>query len=919
MDAVDVIGLAGSSTTYGAVLAGFKVKFRVALPGGFGNKSVEGNRARLGQFPIQTADPSLWEPQRGVCYLCGVPPCSGFSVLNTAAEMAAKHGSKSANFRGAASPINECQRALVLYAARCTGGDGKPGPEVVCFESVQGAYTKGLDLMREYHQLLKAATGQPYALHHLLHSDASLGGAQARPRYFWVAARVPFGVDYERPPSVPSYEDVMGDLAKMPTGRGPQVRVADPSEWAMRLADTPEVTWHVAHTTNRLEESLRLLFPLWPAGTSVSAPLARYATANGGQSPPGAASGWWKDGRLNMFESNIRRVSGGRRGCWVIPGGCEAKFAHWGEDRFLTVREFARLMSLPDSWSFDYTERIHDAVNMTAKACPVTSARWVAEAARDAVIGRPQGRGRLSQVAEDEFLMDVTDEWKAALPAGYDAKRHTQGAYAEAAGAPRPTAPIQARRAPDRGVPTPRAARAPQKPVLEARQALPGSPGQPRATARWGGGPVKDFWQFVHERQAVWTRRGNLRPRPWTDDPVMAARFFTNVFRELDPGTKVAERVAELGQDRPAWEQLWNLVLYRRFNRETTWEVLTAGEGYVRAADWTDVALEIGVLENRVRAHKASKEAVFTDAHQVFPLNDVPGEDLIRRIFVCADWAVDDFPPLVDKVVRAGSVKEAFHLIRDGAGDGIASFLGWQLTLDAQLGPRPVVHVFSDEWAPVTTGARVGLILHINWPNYGIVGSSPVDERFAGLPKLAPVPAAQLEEKLRQMRDAQDQEFEARGLDFQAVAAPGHPRLTLAALEHALCEWQKYLSISLDGPSSYRIYDRDAERKDSTGAMIRDENNSSTAIIPVPSRSVKRRLAAQRPGVPTVVVQPAWSSLPGPTALARLMVGQGNSDDEILAATKATFGGRAEGPHLFTRTDLARLRSRIDKAGGAKA
>lgn len=79
---------------------------------------------------------------------------------------------------------------------------------------------------------------------------------------------------------------------------------------------------------------------------------------------------------------------------------------------------------------------------------------------------------------------------------------------------------------------------------------------------------------------------------------------------------------------------------------------------------------------------------------------------------------------------------------------------------------------------------------------------------------------------------------------------------------------------------------------------------------PVLSKSVIRRLRVQ---LPDVQVDPTWSDLPGPTALARLLISRGAGDDEVLASTGAVFGRRTEGPHLFTRKDLERLRARITK------
>lgn len=46
-----------------------------------------------------------------------------------------------------------------------------------------------------------------------------------------------------------------------------------------------------------------------------------------------------------------------------------------------------------------------------------------------------------------------------------------------------------------------------------------------------------DFWGFVNERHAIYCRRLEGKPWPWTDDPVLQKFYFCNIFRELDKTT----------------------------------------------------------------------------------------------------------------------------------------------------------------------------------------------------------------------------------------------------------------------------------------------------------------------------------------------------------------------------------------------
>jgi hypothetical protein len=74
-DFIDVQGLAGA-WSLGSVQAGFRMKHRVSLPGGFGDEVTDANRHLLGgdwEQQVGTADE--WTPIE-TSFICGTPPCS---------------------------------------------------------------------------------------------------------------------------------------------------------------------------------------------------------------------------------------------------------------------------------------------------------------------------------------------------------------------------------------------------------------------------------------------------------------------------------------------------------------------------------------------------------------------------------------------------------------------------------------------------------------------------------------------------------------------------------------------------------------------------------------------------------------------------------------------------------------------------
>ena len=324
-----------------------------------------------------------------------------------------------------------------------------------------------------------------------------------------------------------------------------------------------------------------------------------------------------------------------------------------------------------------------------------------------------------------------------------------------------------------------------------------------------GGAPVLDFWGFVHERQRVWHRRAEGRPRPWTDDPVIRDRFFTNIWRELDPGTElVLPIVGRRGA--PAWERLWNLLVYRRFNREETWNHAI---GYVDVRECSNpesgfmgpLQAFLRDLYDRLADYRAETgEPLFTDAHQVYPMPMIPGPDLPSRFLrVMLNISrpgrePDSVYSLADKLQAARTKREAYRALVNARIPGVSNFLSWQMTMDLTYGPDPIVTA-DDDWAPITTGARFGAIMWYHWPKLGTV-NYPIE----GWPSLPSVPPRDLERFVYRMRDEADERFDERDLNIASVMAPD-TRLDMPALEHALCEYSKYVAAAVGLPTRDRF------------------------------------------------------------------------------------------------------------------
>lgn len=288
-----------------------------------------------------------------------------------------------------------------------------------------------------------------------------------------------------------------------------------------------------------------------------------------------------------------------------------------------------------------------------------------------------------------------------------------------------------------------------------------------------------DFWGFIRERQSIWWRRqAGLDIPPWTSDPILRDYWFTNVFRELDPGTRPLFEIMGSGEE-AEW-RLFNASMYRRINVPGTWAEtggLVFGGIDLRAA-----------LERR----EASGEQVFTNAWQVRTVIGPPPGSFIDRLVRLADEQQPIMNALAKALSNCGTFRCAVEMLRDRL-SATGTFMAYQLAQDLTYGSDPIVRGSVDEWAPIAGGASWGM-------------SKVRPDAFDTLPK-TPTAArgnstARRERIAKELRDSQPHDL------LSGVAAPGHERLTLSAIEHSLCEYGKYWSLN-NGLGRHRRY-RDA-------------------------------------------------------------------------------------------------------------
>lgn len=412
MRAVDVQCFAGG-LTLGVVQAGWDLVGKREAPAGFGVAQCEANRHLLpGDWVSQASDPSEWEPVEAEAVFSN-PPCSGFSGLSKP------------DYTGVDAGINSCMWDTFAYAA-------KVRPRTVVMESVQGAFKKGLPLMRALRQQLADDTGERWLMYHVLQDNYSLGGCSRRPRYFLVVSREPFGVEPHPLTRLPTLNDAIGDLEPLSLTYEPQPYRGVPSWWSapLRRADglvdghsLPRST-----ATDRWRDLLELV-ELGPGGHATTA-LREAVRRHGHDGLPASWRDWRRqDGRLWL--DHLRELDydlgvfqpkrwDGDKPARVVVGGSTRLSFHPHLPRPLTNRECARVMGFPDAW---LARPLLGNPTLDAgwgKGVSVTAGRWVARWALESLHGRPgalEGRP-VSRVLPgyddepDELVLSVSDDWK---------------------------------------------------------------------------------------------------------------------------------------------------------------------------------------------------------------------------------------------------------------------------------------------------------------------------------------------------------------------------------------------------------------------------------------------------------------------------------------------------------------------------
>jgi hypothetical protein len=280
------------------------------------------------------------------------------------------------------------------------------------------------------------------------------------------------------------------------------------------------------------------------------------------------------------------------------------------------------------------------------------------------------------------------------------------------------------------------------------------------------------FWRFVSERQWIWHRRFvEMRKPPWTEDVILQKVRFTNVYRELDPGTEFAIHQI-LEKPISAKDKIFNIMLYRLIGNEETF--LKVGLQSVSGFDRAKLASGLKFIRD------IERKRPFSNAYIVSSYVQMGSHDKIENVAKLFSKLVDRFEDFFGRLMNARSAEDAFLVIREMYGFG--DFLAYQILVDLLYpiksdGGR-VLGFSHDDWAVAGPGARRGIDLLLR----------------------AGTRANELE-VMRWLQLHQRTEFKRLKLEFPYLTTSegNQVEISLSNIENCLCEFNKYVNAASRG------------------------------------------------------------------------------------------------------------------------
>lgn len=297
---------------------------------------------------------------------------------------------------------------------------------------------------------------------------------------------------------------------------------------------------------------------------------------------------------------------------------------------------------------------------------------------------------------------------------------------------------------------------------------------------KWDNEQLERFWSFIAERQSVFHKRKVLRlPPPWSEEEVFSAHHFTNVYRELDPGTIWIRRNVLEKKDLEGWEKGFLVLAYRLFGTPAIFESL--GFSMFSTPAWMlPDQFDALQLEEELEGIIARGESAFTKAYMVAAYGD-PGSRKTSTVSRILEGVSRGWLDTWTEIEASASRKEAHsHLTSPW---GIGDFIGFQAMVDLCY-PNPLgklLNFSNDDWIRGGPGCLRGIGILRGMADCTKFRVGPNDADNAACAELVSI---------------QEESLYSLGMRWLLNERSKPIRLDRSNIQNCLCEFSKYHKLT---------------------------------------------------------------------------------------------------------------------------
>lgn len=265
------------------------------------------------------------------------------------------------------------------------------------------------------------------------------------------------------------------------------------------------------------------------------------------------------------------------------------------------------------------------------------------------------------------------------------------------------------------------------------------------------------YWYFACERQNIFWKKIKGEPAPWTEDKILQEYKFCNSYRVNDRVSQyLLKNVIYNGKRYSNEDMLFRILLFKLFNKESTWELLIENIGDISLKTF-DAKKYSSVLEKAIsNGIKIYNDAYISCATKAFGFDRKHDNHLalLNKMFI------ED--RIQDKIIKCKTMEEAFNIIKSYP--LIGNFMAYQLVTDINY--SDVVDWGEDEFTVAGPGSLRG-----------------IKKCFISMGKMSN------EDIIKYMYENQDKEFKRLNLNFKRI---GDRPLQLIDCQNLFCELDKY-------------------------------------------------------------------------------------------------------------------------------